>query len=530
MDKFECLKTMLLGNIYFLKYLNNVFNGYPIGDDLLKNPEYLKANKLSMCNLILLATKEDIIGDDGKNVVLDKDIKTAVDEIRNKTSKLTNPVLNTDEEIISFIRNKMGHGEYLPNFKSNRVIINPDSEELSINLNAYTNFSFLLSKAYLSLVHGSIYEKEFYNVRVGANESLKSENDIVALMNNFKVIKISLKNKDGNKIEESVLKILQGYLANYKQNEDEKYLEEAKNINTKYPSYEYSYSIKPFTFSKKEKREFAHNFVTSLKPGNYSNEDIAQLLGYALTCRFKNNTFNMIASAQTGIILSDVIKKVQSLDADKISERILNDYGNGIIINENVFASEMIATFESSFGYTKDTIFKDEDYSIYDFSLVNPRVMDKGSSINNINEQIAFINNEITKTKNCINNLIKNKSLAIQHDNPTTKIDNRIKECDKTIELLNQQVTDLNNRLNNINKHDFNKGVIDGIRNAISHNGVSVVESDALSTCRIIFKDVYEGKTTFECELSFQEFYGLLEKNTIILGELCDDYSLKKTN
>ena len=527
MEKMESLKTMLLGNIAFIKYLYNTFNNRPVSDTLL-DLKYLRANKISMINLLLLATKEDMIDDNGNNKVLDEDIKLAVDQIRGKMALINNPTLNTDEEIINFIRNKMGHGDYLPVAEGRRVIINPGDNEVTLNLNAFSKYAMLLSRAYLSLVNGPVYEKEFYNVRIGANERLESEGDIRDLLGTFITIKIKLVNKTGNKISSGVLTVLKHYLADYKRFQDENYLKEAKTfIDANFKDYEYSYSIEPFGLSEREKKRFAHNFASSWNLKRHSNIDIANALGHELTNHLKSNAFNMIASAQTAIILLDAIKCEQSLNKEDIDRFIKNTYGSGVVADQYVFAASMLAAFESSFGYTKDDVFKNFDYSIYDFSLVKPSIMVKGSSINNINEQIAFNSKNIIDEERSIKSLKFNSAQAIMHGAPTDKINANIKKHEEAKTLYQAQLIELNNRLNTINKHDFNKGVIDGIRNAISHNGVTITNSDDLSTCKIKFEDIYEGVKNFECELTFQEFYDLLEKNTEILGLVCDNYCLK---
>ncbi len=157
MNQCECLMTMTTGNILFFKYLYNTANNLPVGNDFLDNPNYLKGSRVSMISLLLLSIKEDLINDNFDSLVLDDDIKLAIDQVRNKVSNYS---FKNDGELISLIRNKLGHGEFDIDFSGNKVVIHANGTDLIININALANMVILLSRAYLRCINESYYKKE----------------------------------------------------------------------------------------------------------------------------------------------------------------------------------------------------------------------------------------------------------------------------------------------------------------------------------------------------------------------------------
>lgn len=538
MNQCECLLTMTTGNILFFKYLYNTANNLPVNNDFLDNPDYLKGSRVSMISLLLLSIKEDLINDNFDSLVLDDDIKLAIDQVRNKVSNYS---FKNDGELISLIRNKLGHGEFDIDFSGNKVVIHANGTDLIININALANMVILLSRAYLRCINEASYKKELSVFNIGVNERINSEYDISKVIENANTIKINLKRLDGKTIDISVYNLVNNYLELLKETNNINLLDKLKNtIITDYPGYQFDYEITNVDIKKSERREISHNLLATYNHfDDLNNRNKLLVIDNVLTTylRKEEMTFNALASAQSALMIMQAIQKTKSLDKSVIDNFISDTYGMPIIINQNVLGMSLISVFESSFAYGKDNLLKDMDYSMFDFDKIKPTVINLSNLTAPINDQIAAVDKQLSSIMEKKKNLLINKS-KVSSDNlkAISSIDKNVNSCDEIINELNNTKIELNKKLAylgsaSFQKHDYNKAIVDGIRNSISHAHHELNDSTTLGTCEFEFHDIYEGATTFDVKVSLEDFYNVLETNTYILGKYLDQevekYNLK---
>ncbi|MBO4246029.1 MAG: hypothetical protein J5892_04795 [Bacilli bacterium] len=501
-------------------------------NDLVVYPELLKAAKVNMISLLLLSIKEDLITDNFDTLVLDHDLKDAVDQIRNKTALLKNTTLNSDAEIISLIRNKLAHGEFVIDFKGNKVSIMVNGEALIININALAIFSALLAKAYLRCINNDAYNKTVFNVNLYKTERIETEYDIIKLLENVDEIVISLKERNGNKISSIVYEYVNSAIKLINTTKDIRILKRCQEIITKnYPEYEFSYTIKKLSLTKEQKKTFADNMLHLISPDILSdNETKVNVIMLELHNYINQEkmTYNALNGAVVALELLDVIKKTQSVSTDVINNFISEKYAKPLLVNENVFVASLLGVFQAMFAYSKDNFLKDMDYSSYNFDLIKPTVINVGGEKQSLQVQLDAINNRLVdlcakyvegckqrdkinkdnvKGLTCINNNLNNCLIYIYNENCLRKtVSDRIQELEDA----------------KFQKHEYNKTIVEGIRNSIAHGNYEVISGNSLESCLIKFQDIYEGEVTFSATISFADFRELLMNNCRVLIEYLD--------
>ena len=82
-----------------------------------------------------------------------------------------------------------------------------------------------------------------------------------------------------------------------------------------------------------------------------------------------------------------------------------------------------------------------------------------------------------------------------------------------SINIYKNELDIMNNYYNNNLTYLTNLAIITGIRNSISHGHVETILGKDFSSSKIIFKDIYEGKITFELTITLQDFLDFLDSS-----------------
>lgn len=136
----------------------------------------------------------------------------------------------------------------------------------------------------------------------------------------------------------------------------------------------------------------------------------------------------------------------------------------------------------------------------------NARLKDLGklnASLTSVNSQLGNTPSTNVKLVNLLRNKINRLNTLISN------ISNEINTYDEGINYFNSNAL-----------YFKNMSIINGIRNSISHGNFFVSRGDTFSTAKIIFEDIYEGKTTFKCEVGVLDFLYFLANNHYIIDEL----------
>ena len=257
------------------------------------------------------------------------------------------------------------------------------------------------------------------------------------------------------------------------------------------------------------------------------------------------NSFDSILASVHNLILLDAISKTRSVNRDVLSSYIADMLGISVKFSYDEYGIILISMFNSLFMYPFDDVFETSgeykidresgfDFSDLDLSMAKPDIMNIDESpLNNSLERC----NSLLRKQNEIS-----QKLTVQQSNLLRVKGNLIAEG-----KINASINDLNNSLSlliteymkadseyNAIKNDYvtnrlyfeNRTIIEGIRNAIAHGNYEFKINGNFYDTEIVFKDIYEGKNTFELRISFKDFEDMIDLNYDVVV----DYIRNKIN
>lgn len=182
---------------------------YEYRDEILDKDNLIGA-KLSLISNIFLSYKENIVENTGslnyKNIIFNTELERAVLMIANKVNdkyEVDGVMFNSAPELVAFIRNSLAHGSYLIDYDMRRVILYSGGKQVEVNVNKLSMFVVSGLQGYL---HGEISNswnrKIVLNRYISTNreKSLESEKILRNTIENFTIINLNIKKKDGGDI------------------------------------------------------------------------------------------------------------------------------------------------------------------------------------------------------------------------------------------------------------------------------------------------------------------------------------------
>lgn len=523
---------------------------YEYRDEILDKDNLIGA-KLSLISNIFLSYKENIVENTGslnyKNIIFNTELENAVLMIANKVNdkyEVDGVMFNSAPELVAFIRNSLAHGSYLIDYDMRRVILYSGGKQVEVNVNKLSMFVVSGLQGYL---HGEISNS--WNRKIVLNrytstnreKSLESEKILCNTIENFTVINLNIKKKDGEDIPLYYRDIFEVELKKYRLRHDINVLKELKE------KYKNDYDIE---FSKEEIDKKTAKYLSSViypktKGLDYQTQNIIALIKAG---KIVNND-KMIGQI-TSLQLLQYISKYKTTDLEKIKEKLelekikrtleseeinIKDSEEIIFIDSDIMVNSLLGMFNALFIYPFDDIYGDKeimknlvntslDYSKLDLSLIklnninlnNGEILTLREELKGINRRIQEINNTISIDKA---NLEKVKGNARAEANINAKITREQRDLNLfqgKLALVSCKVNYYDNN-SQVGGYFYNKAIIEGIRNSIAHGNYQVIEAPSILDSKIIFRDIYLGKETFSCEVGTEDFKNLLIVNMKII-------------
>lgn len=210
---------------------------YEYRDEILDKDNLIGA-KLSLISNIFLSYKENIVENTGslnyKNIIFNTELENAVLMIANKVNdkyEVDGVMFNSAPELVAFIRNSLAHGSYLIDYDMRRVILYSGGKQVEVNVNKLSMFVVSGLQGYL---HGEISNS--WNRKIVLNrytstnreKPLESEKILCNTIENFTVINLNIKKKDGEDIPLYYRDIFEVELKKYRLRHDINVLKELK--------------------------------------------------------------------------------------------------------------------------------------------------------------------------------------------------------------------------------------------------------------------------------------------------------------
>ena len=538
MNKEETIIKYFSGNYAYDLFLMGMIFGNPIYSEYISNKEYLNGAIVGNISSIFLAIKEKMV-DKNNNILLPISLmEKNVNIIANKTDcgyEINGYTFKDSYTLVTTIRNKLGHGEYLIDFAHNRIILKVDGNDIVIQIPKLTNFVISSFSSTLQNYNTSSFTRCFVYSEsiIGKDKERYSLNEYKNMIASYYKYNITIKRKDGSPIEGFVFDRFNETVSSFSKSLD---LSELMDFEKKVKNdYEVTWNkVSTKNEDTKMLASFLYNSTTPYTP----YERVIEIIGYEVDKLFnkdKFDNFSMIASGVHNLLLLNSIKELGTSNYEKVHDDIVKKYGKLYIATDDL-AQSLISSFNALFAYGYDDVLhnKNEYQSLdldgFDYSLIcassfnvevektdDGYITDLGVKENAIKNNINKLNNALVS---CNNNLAKVTSLGKK--DAINTITSQINTINGNINGYNIDLANIQNTLNNVNNYVStyaslikNEKIINGIRNSIAHGNYKVILKETLKDSLIEFTDFYEGEVTFKASISIDNFVEFLHKSAI---------------
>ena len=538
MNKEETIIKYFSGNYAYDLFLMGMIFGNPIYSEYISNKEYLNGAIAGNISSIFLAIKEKMV-DKNNNILLPISLmEKNVNIIANKTDcgyEINGYTFKDSYTLVTTIRNKLGHGEYLIDFAHNRVILKVSGNDIVIPIPKLTNFVISSFSSTLQNYNTSSFTRCFVYSEsiIGKDKERYSLNEYKNMIASYYKYNITIKRKDGSPIEGFIFDRFNETVSSFSKSLD---LSELMDFERKVKE-DYEVSWKKVS-TKNEDTKMLASFLYNSTTLNTPYERVIEIIGYEVDKLFnkdKFDNFSMIASGVHNLLLLNSIKELGTSNYEKVHDDIVKKYGKLYIATDDL-AQSLISSFNALFAYSYDDVLHNKneyqsldldgfDYSLIDTSSFNVEVektddgyiTDLGVKENAIKNNINKLNNALVS---CNNNLAKVTSIGNQKG--INAITSQINTINGNINGYNIDLANIQNTLNNVNNYVStyaslikNEKIINGIRNSIAHGNYKVILKETLKDSLIEFTDFYEGEVTFKASISIDNFVEFLQKSAI---------------
>lgn len=538
MNKEETVIKYFSGTYAYDLFLMGMIFGNPIYSEYISNKEYLNGAIVGNISSIFLAIKEKMV-DKNNNILLPISLmEKNVNIIANKTDcgyEINGYTFKDSYTLVTTIRNKLGHGEYLIDFAHNRIILKVDGNDIVIQIPKLTNFVISSFSSTLQNYNTSSFTRCFVYSKsiIGKDKERYSLNEYKNMIASYYKYNITIKRKDGSPIEGFIFDRFNETVSSFSKSLD---LSELMDFEKKVKNdYEVTWNK---VSTKNEDTKILASFLYNSTTLNTPYERVIEIIGYEVDKLFnkdKFDNFSMIASGVHNLLLLNSIKELGTSNYEKVHDDIVKKYGKLYIATDDL-AQSLISSFNALFAYGYDDVLHNKneyqsldlegfDYSLIDTSSFNVEVektddgyiTDLGVKENAIKNNINKLNNALVS---CNNNLAKVTSIGNQKG--INAITSQINTINGNINGYNIDLANIQNTLNNVNNYVStyaslikNEKIINGIRNSIAHGNYKVILKETLKDSLIEFTDFYEGEVTFKASISIDNFVEFLQKSAI---------------
>ena len=490
--------------------------------------------QVSILSCLMFLVKEDIVDKIANdltinNKILSQRISRIVLKVKDGY-KIGDYVFSDINTLLSVIRNKLAHGDFIIDYDNKKIRMNYDDAVISIKIKS---LSELIIGCYQALLNSVDARNIFLYTTVGNRKSrMQKESEVKRAIDNFKCMHIVFVRKDGTKVDERRMDKFNIAVNNYRDTQDLKFLYEFEK-NELNDEYIFDYKVLTPNVSTQDKDGIVQAIL--------SEKDITYLeqlsfIGNSLSLLANNEIKSMILLVDNLIMLESMYNNYGS-DFDTCLNWIQEKYPNDTFDTSMIYLAG-IAGFNSLFSYAFDNVYKNEnlytngdntglEYDKLDLSKFDIAYVDYNENeINELRIKVNAKEKELLKKQEKEKELRKNYDVVKNKGN-TSAINNifaNLSDVIAKISSVNSEYLVLSNELNdklmyysNNIEYFKNKKIIEGIRNSIAHGNYEITNIFDIGKCRIIFRDVYNGKLTFLASINFLDFMQMLEDTIPIL-------------
>lgn len=548
-----------------LKYSNGIsaLNQFIAGNigapkanvDLIKDIRNMRYSKVSLIALFFETKKEDMIEENvvGENTeytskMVDEALVSAIKIIAKKVGDkyiLGTYESNNPFDIVAFIRNCFAHGRYHLDVENNKVIIDNKGYVFDIDIDKLYTFVFASCHDLMELPKTKKhvrYQSGNLDIRELPFEHIDNCGQIKKVIKQMTICKHSVTSMNDNYLDRNVLIYFNHLLAFRAKNLKDVFSVSQAIIDFKIYAHQKdaNYSSTDITLRGKELEEVIEYVSNTV--GFYDWPLVSQVNFISTTIYEKlvpeENGLGYLDGIFYNMIILDKMENDHNFDLSNIISGISMNFNNVLV---EIVLTGLLAEFNTTYIYPLETRYTNDlkyslnrenelDFSLLDLDFINPSYLevklpsfaDYENTINSNFSEYKDLKKELEKTKLHLEKAkLKDsvKGIEMQTKNIENIQSSMVDACANIDNILKLKEAIKRDYKEN-EKYHRNKAIIIGLRNAIAHGHVKIKrfsgETDIEDNI-IIFQDIYEGKVTFEVEMTLLEFERLVySKNPML--------------
>lgn len=538
--------------IFMLKTLYDVDE-----KNYIENQDYQLAAQVGFIANIMLSIKEELVENTGNLIyeskLYEKRLEETVENISTKTKdgyEIDNYTFKDAPTLVAILRNKLGHGDFTIDYKTGKVVLHVEGQEVSISVDKLTTFMINASYNFFMDTKTNKYKRNFImftKLEKNRTKLITTEEEVASIIRQCENIEFSLKRQDGKELEPYEINSFNEIVEIIKKRECDfeliKYYKELLKNKNYIMKVEYTRLNKYKDIN--ELLPLIKNSILSQTEYDYKSQVLAIVKETQRKVDENYNITDVRMANIKNLIILRAMKSTRSTDINDLKRNIANNYKYPMYFNYDNLATAVISNFNSLFSVPYDKLYKKTpeeqglDFSKLNLNALNiihleveeDRLKPKKDKETSLEKEVTKIEDSLEEIKNNLAKVPKANTKAITAiNNNITNKNNYLNQKKQELQSLKQELKKLQNYYQNDELYMKNRTIIAGIRNSIAHGTYEIVPGPTIEDAKLIFTNIYEGKLVLKVEITVIRFLEMMDNNLLTIQQYLNDEETKQTN
>ncbi len=538
--------------IFMLKTLYDVDE-----KNYIENQDYQLAAQVGFIANIMLSIKEELVENTGNLIyeskLYEKRLEETVENISTKTNdgyEIDNYTFKDAPTLVAILRNKLGHGDFTIDYKTGKVVLHVEGQEVSISVDKLTTFMINANYNFFMDTKTNEYKRNFImftKLEKNRTKLITTEEEVASIIRQCENIEFSLKRQDGKELEPYEINSFNEIVEIIKKRECDfeliKYYKELLKNKNYIMKVEYTKLNKYKDIN--ELLPLIKNSILSQTEYDYKNQVLAIVKETQRKVDENYNITDVRMANINNLIMLRTMKNIRSTDINALKRNIANNYKYPMYFNYDNLATAVISNFNSLFSVPYDKLYKKTleeqglDFSKLNLNALNiihleveeDRLKPKKDKETSLEKEVTKIEDSLEEIKNNLAKVPKANTKAITAiNNNITNKNNYLNQKKQELQSLKQELKKLQNYYQDDELYMKNRTIIAGIRNSIAHGTYEIVPGPTIEDAKLIFTNIYEGKLVLKVEITVIRFLEMMDNNLLTIQQYLNDEETKQTN
>lgn len=538
--------------IFMLKTLYDVDE-----KNYIENQDYQLAAQVGFIANIMLSIKEELVENTGNLIyeskLYEKRLEETVENISTKTKdgyEIDNYTFKDAPTLVAILRNKLGHGDFTIDYKTGKVVLHVEGQEVSISVDKLTTFMINASYNFFMDTKTNKYKRNFImftKLEKNRTKLITTEEEVASIIRQCENIEFSLKRQDGKELEPYEINSFNEIVEIIKKRECDfeliKYYKELLKNKNYIMKVEYTRLNKYKDIN--ELLPLIKNSILSQTEYDYKSQVLAIVKETQRKVDENYNITDVRMANIKNLTILRAMKSTRSTDINDLKRNIANNYKYPMYFNYDNLATAVISNFNSLFSVPYDKLYKKTpeeqglDFSKLNLNALNiihleveeDRLKPKKDKETSLEKEVTKIEDSLEEIKNNLAKVPKANTKAITAiNNNITNKNNYLNQKKQELQSLKQELKKLQNYYQNDELYMKNRTIIAGIRNSIAHGTYEIVPGPTIEDAKLIFTNIYEGKLVLKVEITVIRFLEMMDNNLLTIQQYLNDEEIKQTN